>query len=151
MNGGVPQGTLSGPEDFLHMIDDFTTSVDDVKYVDDSSLFEIVSVSEESKMQNAANEASAWAAKNNMKLNASKTKEIVIYFGRAEINIPRISIDGETIERVNCAKLLGVNLSESLIWDIHVESMHNKASKRLYYLRQLKRAGLNPKECFRYP
>ena len=34
--GGVPQGTLSGPEKFLNMIDDLHTDVDEVKFVDDS-------------------------------------------------------------------------------------------------------------------
>ena len=79
MNGGVPQGTLSGPEDFLHMIDDFETCLEDIKFVDDTTIFEIVPISEPSKLQEAANEAVTWASHNNMSLNASKTKEIIVY------------------------------------------------------------------------
>ena len=41
MAGGVPQGTLSGPENFLNMIDDLHTGVDDVKFVDDVTLYEV--------------------------------------------------------------------------------------------------------------
>ena len=61
INGGVPQGTLSGPEDFMHMLDDFTTCVDDIKYVDDTSLYEIVCRGENSRMQEAADNAVKWA------------------------------------------------------------------------------------------
>ena len=39
--GGVLQGTLSGPENFLNMIDDLHTEVDDVKFVDDVTLYEV--------------------------------------------------------------------------------------------------------------
>ncbi len=41
MNGGVPQGTLSGPELFIHMLSDFNTVARCVKYVDDSTLVEV--------------------------------------------------------------------------------------------------------------
>ncbi len=38
VNGGVPQGTLSGPELFIHTQSDFKTVATDVKFVDDSNL-----------------------------------------------------------------------------------------------------------------
>ena len=38
--------------------------------------------------------------------------------------------------------LLGVYLSDDLKWDCHVEKIHEKAAKRLYQLRILKRAGV---------
>ncbi len=41
MNGGVPQGTLSHPELFIHMLSDFNTVARCVKYVDDSTQVEV--------------------------------------------------------------------------------------------------------------
>ena len=45
MAGGVPP--LSGPENFLNMIDDLHTDVDDVKFVDDVTLYEVCTKKEE--------------------------------------------------------------------------------------------------------
>ena len=43
-NGGVPQGTLSGPKCFLLYINDLETHVPLYKYVDDITLFEICNI-----------------------------------------------------------------------------------------------------------
>ena len=59
--GGVPQGTLSGPENFLNMIDDLHTDVDDVKFVDDVTLYEVCN-----KLQHAVDDIQEWATDNNM-------------------------------------------------------------------------------------
>ena len=133
---------LSGPEDFLHMIDDFETCLEDIKFVDDTTIFEIVPISEPSKLQEAANEAVTWASHNNMSRNASKTKEIIVYYGKKDITIPPIMIEGQEIERVSEAKLLGVTLTSKLTWEVHIYNLCRKTNSRLYYLRHLKRAGL---------
>ena len=52
-------------------------------------------------------------------------------------------IGGMPVEKVDHAKLLGVTFSCDLTWNKHVENIVGKASKRLYMLYQLKRAGIN--------
>ena len=50
-------------------------------------------------------------------------------------------VDGhQNLEVVDHAKLLGVTITSNLSWNTHVSEMVEKASKRLYFLRQLKRA-----------
>ena len=66
MTGGVPQGTLSGPENFLNMIDDLHTDVDDVKFVDDVTLYEVCNTHSQNKLQNAVNDIQVWETDNNM-------------------------------------------------------------------------------------
>ena len=51
LNGGVPQGTLSGPKDFLMYINDLNTPAHIGKYVDDSTIYEIVQGQAESCIQ----------------------------------------------------------------------------------------------------
>ena len=64
------------------MVDDFCTCLDDIKFVDDTTIFEVVLIGQSSQLQQAADEATVWATRNNMQLNVSKTKELFIYFGK---------------------------------------------------------------------
>ena len=57
-NGGVPQGTLSGPKCFLVYINDLETPVHLYKYVDDSTLFEVCERNGVSLMQESVDIAS---------------------------------------------------------------------------------------------
>ena len=146
MAGGVPQGTLSGPENFLNMIDDLHIDVDDVKFVDDVTLYEVCNTHSQNKLQNAVGDIQEWATDNNMSLNTNKTKELLVYFGREDLDIPRITINCDVIERVSCAKLLGCHIMSNLSWDDHIANLVSKASRRLHLLRELKRAGLSSKD-----
>ena len=74
MAGGVPQGMLSGPDNFLNMIDDLHTDIDDVKFVDDVTLYEVCNTHSQNKLNNAVNDIQEWATDNIMSLDASKTK-----------------------------------------------------------------------------
>ena len=74
MAGGVPQGTLSGPENFRNMIADLNTNVDDVKFVDDVTLYEVCNTRSQNKLQIAVDDTQTWATDDNMSLNSSKTK-----------------------------------------------------------------------------
>ena len=87
-----------------------------------------------------------WATDNNISLNTNKTKELLVYFGREDLDIPRITINGDVIERVSCAKLLGCHIMSNLSWEDHIANLVSKASRRLHLLRELKRAGLSSKD-----
>ena len=63
-NGGVPQGTLSGPKCFLLYVNELETRVPLYKYVDDSTLFEICSGEDESVIQQSIEKAVKWTALN---------------------------------------------------------------------------------------
>ena len=58
-----------------------------------------------------------WSTENQMKLNESKTNEIVICFKNAPPPEP-IVINDRIIERVSKTKLLGVIISNGLTWDL---------------------------------
>jgi hypothetical protein len=141
VNGGVPQGTLSGPELFLHMVSDLKSTVPETKYVDDTTFVETCKKKEGSNMQSVAEDLCLWSKTNNLNINTSKTKEMVVCFGK-EPKIEPIVMNGEAIERVTKTKLLGVIISSDLSWNAHIDYICAKAGKRLHYLRLLKRAGL---------
>jgi hypothetical protein len=144
MNAGVPQGTLLGPVLFLLHINDLQTNCSSVKYVDDTTLWESCSHDmNNSNIQTAANQVIDWCNKNNMQINCGKTKEMIVYFGKKKINIPEITMGGKQLERVENTKLLGIIFNNKLTWDDHVNYICTKVSKRIYFIRLLKRAGVS--------
>ena len=145
INGGVPQGTLCGPQMFVHMVSDLHTDIPDTKFMDDTTLVEIEQKCKGSKMQQSADDVAKWSTVNQLGLNTVKTKEMVISFGTAPVIDP-LSINGCIIEQVSESKLLGVIIQNNLKWDSHIKYINVKASKRLHYLRCLKRSGLNKNE-----
>jgi len=75
-----------------------------------------------------------------MIVNGKKTKEMVI--GSAVKNPPMpLLLNDTTVDRVSTFKLLGVHISIDLKWTQHIDAMSSKTASRLYFLRQLKRAG----------
>ena len=58
------------------------------------------------------------------------------------VTLKRIQLNGIVIERVSSFKLLGVIITTDLSWNEHCDSIHKKATKRLFVLRTLKRVGL---------
>ena len=56
--------------------------------------------------------------------------------------VPRLIINGNEIDNVQYAKLLGVTVSSDPTWKKHVKSIVAEAGKRVYMLYQLERAGI---------
>ena len=87
-------------------------------------------------MQESINETTEWAHTNDMKINAQKTHEMVISFAKEKLDPPPIEIDGESIERVHVAKLVGLHIQDNLKWDVHIENIVKKARSKLYFLQK---------------
>ena len=68
-------------------------------------------------------------------------KEMILGF-LARSNLPFLSTPTGTIERVTFFKLLGLQIDSSLSWANHATIIIQKASRRLYFLKQLKKTGL---------
>ena len=78
-NGGVPQGTLSGPKHFLVHINDLQTPCPIYKYVDDSIIFEISNQDMVSVIHDSADLVEQWSSNNDMRINTTKTKEMILH------------------------------------------------------------------------
>ena len=61
-------------------------------------------------------------------------------FAKEESHFAPIVINNEELGLVNSAKLLGVTISNNLTWNEHINEIIKKASKRLYFISQLRRA-----------
>ena len=149
---GVPQGTKLGPWLFLLMINDLTVpSIFDMwKYVDDTTVSEIIPKGQQSKSQKAVDAIYDWSKENLFQLNGEKTKELVISFSRDSPQLPRVCIDGTPIKTIQSTKLLGLTINDTLTWNDHIEELVKKASKKLYFLIQLKRAHVPTSDLVTY-
>ena len=80
-----------------------------------------------------------------MWLNAKKCKEMVIDFLQYKsTTLSPLIIGGIVIDRVQSYKLLGLHISNDLIWNSHCETAYEKAvTERLYGSRVLKKAGMS--------
>jgi len=130
LKGGMPQGSWLGPLSFLVLVDDLTTGCLTHKYVDDSTLSELLQSNfPHSSMTNYLQNLIDWTAVNDMQLNTSKTKEMILGC-LAQTNLPLLTTSTGTIERVTSFKLLGVYIDSSLSWTTHINNITKKATRR---------------------
>lgn len=145
---GVPQGTKLGPWLFAIMVNDLNvTGVEGFwKYVDDTTMAESITKNAPSVLQNQVDEFTWKAQADKFQLNESKCKELRISFSKSGNGFEPIIINNKNIEIVSSVKLLGLTISDDLKWNGHVLEICKKVSSRLYFLRQLKRAKVPPKD-----
>ena len=133
---GVPQGTKLGPWLFVLMINELDTNAQQWKYVDDTTVSEVVVKGGESHVQAIANRVIEWSHENRVQLNADKCKELRISFAKEQRVFDPIIIEGKEVELVTSTRLLGLTIANDLTWNDHVTEITKKASKRLYFLTQ---------------
>ena len=95
---GVPQGTKLGPWLFLVLINDLEISSLNAqlwKYVDDTTISEIVAKGNESKSQLITNQVIQWSINNRVQLNNDKCKELRISFAKKSPEFNSILIKGD--------------------------------------------------------
>ena len=83
-------------------------------YVDYSTLFEICPRKSESVLHHSVDIAARWTLHNDMEINSTKSKEMLISFMQDpefRSTVPRLINDGSEIDNVQYAKLLGVTIS----------------------------------------
>ena len=127
------------------MINDLDTNAQQWKYVDDTTVSEVVVKGGESHVQAIANRVIKWSHETRVQLNADKCKELRASFAKEQRAFDPVIIEGKEVELVTSTKLLGLTIANDPTWNVHVTEITKKANKRLYFLTQLKRAGV-PKQ-----
>ena len=121
VQAGVPQGTKLGPWLFLLMINDLRLpNVQTWKYVDDTTVAEIVQRNASGDAQEAVSLVEDWSNDQNMQLNGDKCKVMVIDFKQKKHVFSPLKVDGKELRTVDSAKVLGLTLSSDLKWNNHI-------------------------------
>ena len=116
------------------------------KYVDDTTISEVVDKGQESCIQQVVDDLTKQARDYGFQLNERKCKELRISLARNEPEFDHILVNRQTLETVNSVKLLGLNISSDLKWNFHGSELVRKVSTRYYFLRQLKKSHVATRE-----
>ena len=79
---------------------------------------------------------------NNLSLNVSKTKEMIVDYRKRRTEHAPILIDRAVVEQVENFKFLGVHITNKLSWSKHTKTVRKRARQSLFSLRRLKRFGI---------
>ena len=138
---GVPQGTKLGPGIFTVMVNDAAdTTSDRWKFVDDLTLAEVINAkTNTNQLQNHLDALEDWCKVNIMLPKPTKCHGLHINFLKKPVQLPQLSLGGEVLQVVDHMKLLGLEIQNNLGWDIQVQNMISRVSRRLFMLFALRK------------
>ena len=140
---GVPQGSVLGPllfTLFVNSLPSHLEGVSTVMFADDTTLYVIgKSAADISAMLSyALDSAHKWLLESGLRLNAAKTKCMLIHSSRRRSLSPLdVQLNGTHIQQVQNYKYLGVVISDTLSWSQHIDLVRSKAAKGIGLLRRL--------------
>ena len=143
-HGGIPQGTRLAPLLFAILVNRLVRDWPHrVKYVDDTTIHEVIPRCSPSYLPIIANGIYSYASQRGMRLNPTKCRELVVNFLQYQpSSLSPLQLSGTTTQRVSTYKILGVHISEDPTWNMHIDYVFKEANKRLYAIRLLKKSGV---------
>ena len=141
LSTGAPQGCVLSPMLYSLFTSDCVATDNNThitKFADDTTICGFITNNNEIHYRAQIASTIKWCANNNLLLNVTKTKELIIDFRRNKNHKDAIIIDGQEVEQVNNFKFLGTHIAEGLKWHNNILDIAKKARQRLYFLRSLK-------------
>ena len=142
INCSVVQGSAMGPAAYIVTAADLAPinpGNSMKKYADDSYL--IVPASHISTRISELDNIERWAVNNNLKLNRSKSLEIIFTNPRKRMT-PELPPIIPGIERVDNVNILGVTISNKFSMKHHIDKTLNSCAQTLFALRTLRAHGM---------
>lgn len=139
LSTGLPQGCVLSPLFFILYTNDCRSTQENsylVKFSDDTVLLSLLQ-RPSSDHGDALNVFISWCDNHCLELNVSKTKEIIIDFGRNRDTVFNSTIHNAKVEIVSSYKYLGTVFDEHLRFDLNSATIVKKGQQRIHLLRRL--------------
>ena len=142
---GIPQGSCLGPTLFIFYINTVFMHIDNsiqvMMFADDCVLYKSDQCCNTimNKLQTGLNEYVSWGQNNNMHMNASKTKAMLIS-PNVQYNLHRPLIaNGKHIQYMNTFNYLGVLLDDQLTFTPYYKLVKRRVENKIFVLSKIRR------------
>jgi hypothetical protein len=140
LNTGVPQGYVLSP----HLYSLFTYDCmarhnsNTITFADDTTVVGLITDKDGTAYREEVRDLAGWCQNNNLSLNVTKTKEMIVDYRKMRTEHTPILIDGAVVEQVESFKFLGVHINNKLEWSKNTKTVVKRTRQSLFPLRKLK-------------
>ena len=138
VTSGVPQGSVLGPLLFLLYINDLPQNIQSQVrlFADDTAVYlTVTSLEDANILQSDLDTLEEWERTWDMEFNPGKCQVLHITRSRQPLQ-SQYTLHGQVLESVDSAKYLGVNISQDLSWNHHINEITGKANRTLGFIKR---------------
>ena len=138
MTSRVPQGSVLGLILFLVYINDLPDKLSSQvrQFADDTAVYLTIGGAEDGKvLQTDLYRLSVWEDRWDMEFNPSKCQVVRVTSSRTLFNIA-YTLHGQVLEVVTGANYLGVDISNDLSWNPHIDRITGNANRTLNFIQR---------------